>query len=320
MRTVGVAIALAIAVVVGAAAPARAQDEAQYRQHVREALEEFEAGNFQEALTLFQQAYAIRPTARVLRGIAKVRFELRQYVECVEAAEAAMASQNDALTPEMQHEMTELRDRALRFVGTLVVRVDPPGATVLLDGRQVPPAQIGTPIRVAMGSHTVEATAAERQDAHRTVDVQGGQTAEVALTLEAIAAPVREVIVQQAAPPPPPPPPHQDIGLMVAGFVLEGIGAAALGVGIAWLVDRQGAVDRCQLAWVTDAVCRNEGTVVGERDLSIIPLAAGGAVLATGVILTIVHFTSSGGGDEAQPTALCVPTGDGVMCAGGARW
>lgn len=296
----------------GRASAQRADRE--YRNMVRDALSEFEDGNFEEALAMFQHAFDIRPGGRVLRGIAKTRYELRQYVECLEAVDAALAATDDPLPDELREEMTALRERASGYVGTLVLHVEPAAATMLLDGRELTAADLGAPIVVVMGAHEIEATAPEFVASHRTLDLEGGATLEVTLTLDPVPVTVVETVVEAPRGP--------DYSLLIAGAAVGAVGLVGVGIGIPWILDRQGAVDRCSGARAINAICHNEATVTGERDASAATLAIGGTALLVGATLLVIHFATASSGAEAPPavTALCVPSDTGVMCAGGVRW
>ena len=123
--------------------------EAEYRRYVEEGLREFNAANYEEALALFDKAYAVKPTARVLRGIGKVQFELKQYAKAVGTLDAALASTADPLADTLREEVTSLRERALRFTGVVKAKVVPATAgriaLSLKDGR----------IRLAPGDQSV---------------------------------------------------------------------------------------------------------------------------------------------------------------------
>jgi hypothetical protein len=71
-----------------------------------------------------------------------------------------------------------------RYVGRLQVRVDVPGAEVLVDGRRVgtPPAQ---PIEVAVGTHALRVTHPAYRDFLRFVDVEHDKTTSLDVALSA---------------------------------------------------------------------------------------------------------------------------------------
>lgn len=281
-----------------ASAPVGAQtaDDATYRAYVDNGVREFSGNNFQEALASFLRAYQIRPTARVLRGIAKVRFELRQYSACADAADAALANGDDPLTPEMRAEMDGLRARALGYVGNMTLRVSPENAEVTLDGQPVAPAVRGVPFRVDIGRHEVEVSASGFSTARRTVDVLAGgdmQLVVVALTTS------------------------RTNPLFVASLV-AGIAAAGGVIGASvWFVDRNDATGRCQEAFDRGANCANADALASERDIAMWTLIGSSAVL----VGSAIAFGLSLRGDGPAPAAIaCAPTPGGGGCAGVVRW
>src|SRR5688500_110226 len=94
------AIFTAFVVGLAATSPAIAQEappRSTYDRLADEALSEFDAGHYEEALSAFEQAYKEKPSARALRGVAKALFELRSYARCVEAIDRALASEVEPL-------------------------------------------------------------------------------------------------------------------------------------------------------------------------------------------------------------------------------
>lgn len=281
-----------------ASAPAAAQtvDDPNYRAYVDNGVREFSGGNFQEALASFLRAYQIRPTARVLRGIAKVRFELRQYSACLDAVDAALANGDDPLTPDLRAEMDNLRARALGYVGNMTLRVSPENAEVTIDGQPVSPASRGVPFRVDIGRHDVEVSAAGFSTARRTVDVLAGgdmQLVVVALT------------TSRTNP-------------LFVGSLIAGIAAAGGAVGASiWLVDRIDATGRCQEAFDRGANCANADALASERDIALWTLIGSSAVL---VGSAIAFGLSLRDGEPAPAAIACAPIPGGGGCAGVVRW
>lgn len=291
-------LALTLAGVLSAAPFAYAQAGGEYRADVENGIREYGSGNYQEALASFLRAYQVRPTARVLRGIAKVRFELRQYNACLDAIEAAMLSEDDPLTPEMRAEMGELRGRAQGYVGNLTIRVSPDNATVTLDGQPLPGRMHGVPLRVDIGRHEIEVTANGYNESRRVVIVQaGGDTQLVVVGLTA----------------------NRTNPLLIGGLVvgIAGVGAA---VGSAiWLVNRLDATARCQEAFDRGANCRNADALASERDIALGALIGGSALAIGGAIALGLALRVRG---ESAPSAsvACAPTLGGGACAGVVRW
>jgi hypothetical protein len=287
---------LAATLLASARAHAQTADASGYRALVDNGVSEFAGGNYQEALASFLRAYQVRPTARVLRGIAKVRFELRQYSACLDSIDAALAAGDDPLTSEMRAEMDALRSRTLGYVGTMTVRVSPDGAEVTLDGQPLSRALRGVPFRVDIGHHEVDVSASGYSTSRRAVDVlAGGDTQLVVVGLTA----------------------SRTNPLFVTSLVV-GIAAAAGAVGSSiWLVNRLDAVDRCQTAIDRGANCANADALHGERDIAMWTLIGSSALF----VGSAVAFGLSLRSREQAPAALaCAPIPGGGLCTGGIRW
>jgi hypothetical protein len=134
------------------AAPASVEEPANYRKTVEEAVREFEARNYAEARALFEQAYALYPSAPTERGMGFAEFELRHYGQCIVHLEAALSSTTKSLTPELRRETEELLGRAKSFVAYVRLDAKPASAAILIDGVTVElPA--GEPLMLEVGDH-----------------------------------------------------------------------------------------------------------------------------------------------------------------------
>ncbi len=189
----------ALAVVVSlssAAGPASAQDAvAQAREHFGRGVANFDGRRYLQALEDFQRAYAVRPHPAVLVNIANCFVQLQRYPEAVIHFERYLAESRNL--PEDQRRETEraLED-ARTHIGELLFDIQPSGATVKVDGREVGRSPFSRPLVVPAGSHRVEVSAPGMQSQSRVVTVEGGMTANVRLSLSSSGG---------SAPPPPPP-------------------------------------------------------------------------------------------------------------------
>jgi hypothetical protein len=280
--------ALIVATVVALAmtSPAMAQEPSAYDRLVDEAVAEFEAGHYEEALSAFEQAYKEKPSARALRGVAKALFELRSYARCVATIDRALASEVDALPENLRADLEALKTRALRFVGDASIEVTPSNATVLLDGQAITP---GAAHALDVGTHTVEASAADHQPATRRFEIHGRETTKVRIALDPIRRAPPETIT---------PSENRTVPLVLSvGAVVLSTGAL-VGSSI-WLVDRVDAVDRCNSAAASGARCANEGSIAFQQNAATGTLVlSGGALIVSAVALYFVLR-----GDRRAPAA-----------------
>jgi hypothetical protein len=184
-------LALCFAIsVLAARSPARAQlidsaaDDAQYSAVVSEALLEFNAHRFEEARALFLKAHALHPNARTLRALGNVAFELRNYVDCIEYLDAALASAAQPLTPSMREETEKTLARAGTFTARVALTVEPSAAHVLVDGEAAHVQRDGS-LLLNIGRHTLSASLTGYMTVDKNMDVRGGEQTQLQLKLPA---------------------------------------------------------------------------------------------------------------------------------------
>jgi hypothetical protein len=168
----------------------------EYRRLVEAALEEYGAQRFEESRALFSRAHALSPNARTQRGLGFVAFELRQYPDCIQHLEAALASQMKPLTGDLRSEAEAILVRALAFVDRLTLVVSPASAEVMVDGlpRADVPHSAGQVI-LAIGEHTIALRAEGYRREERKLMVRGGEQRIVRVALERL--PVRSAAAQE---------------------------------------------------------------------------------------------------------------------------
>ena len=185
--------ALVVACFAGAAAaqgpapvPPVQGDPPGYRELVDEAVTEHRAGHFGEARALFTRAHNLYPNARTLKGLGMAEFELRNYRESAQYLEASLASTVKPLTPELRSEAEQLLARAQRFLGKVRVMVSPSSTQITVDGAVAPFAADGS-VMLAAGDHTIEASAAGHEPAHKVIKINGGDDQTVTFQLTPVA-------------------------------------------------------------------------------------------------------------------------------------
>lgn len=164
---------------------ASAEQEGAYQELIRKGLQEYELAHWDEAKSYFAQAHAIQPSARTLRGLSLVSYELRDYVAALGFARDALASEVRPLTAEMRAELERIRAQADGFVCSLHVVLQPESAAIRIDAR---PAELDPEGRVLLnpGTHELVAEAPGFESASRSVEAQSGEKLELLLTLRKI--------------------------------------------------------------------------------------------------------------------------------------
>lgn len=155
-----------------------------YMEAVVAALDEYGRGNYEEAHAHFLRAHGLSPSARTLRGLGKVEFELRNYGDAVRHLEQALASDVKPLDPALREETEKLLARARVYVGEVHVQVEPGSATVSVDGVTVASGPRAS-LMLQVGDHVLEFRAQGRVSERRAIRVEGGAERVVQVVLPA---------------------------------------------------------------------------------------------------------------------------------------
>jgi hypothetical protein len=193
------------------------------KQTAGEGLAAYNAGEFDKALGLFNQAKKIYPSAQILRMIGYSELALEHWLKALESLEGALDAKITPLAKEDRKDVEDQIAKAMAHIGTVTVSCKVAGAKLSVDGAEPQPCQPEKPLRLLEGQHKLLATATERIDAPRDLKVEGGKTVEV--TLEPAEKP------KPLPPPPPPPPPPKPKGLFPHQ---REVGFAAVGGGVAF--------------------------------------------------------------------------------------
>jgi hypothetical protein len=306
---------LSFALLSAHARPVAAQDNAEgseeYREYVRAALREFQAGNLNEAKAFFSQAHALSPSARTFRGLGMCSFELRNYVDSIDLFEKALSSTDRPLTPAMRTEIAGLLRQARTFVTRIQVTTQPTWAKLRIDGRPVERDTNGA-ITVDPGTHELVVEAADHDTVTRTLRTAGSEQLPISITLtpqrklEAQAetrAPVATPEVTQ------PPATGTQSSSSVAPWIVIGASAAVAATGavlLAVALSDKAAVESPEGDRPRYDRAAND-RVLPFSAIGIAALAVGGAGLVGGILWKV----SEGGESDQAPSARLelLPTG-----------
>lgn len=267
-----------------------------------------EQGKHAEGLPLLEQAEALFHAPTHLLFIARAQAALGKLLEARDSYkklvdEQLPASASDAFKDAQATGSTELA--ALdRRIPKLVVKPRPenaPGLEITMNGEKLGPERLGVPFDVGPGSFTFKARADGLEASNVTVDAVERSTTEVRLVLHPFGQKGLDdsgssvVETKQGDWPP----------IKVAGVGLMAGGGAALAAG-----GVMGALHFLRTGEADDkfaecrASCREEVESLDADaalfgNLAIGLLAAGGAVLGTGIVLFVV--APKGASDEAPP-------------------
>jgi tetratricopeptide (TPR) repeat protein len=158
-------------------------DAQAYQSAVRAAVSEYDLGNFQEALALFERAHALSPNARTLRGAGMSAFAMRKYVLAMRYLNESLTSESKPLTDAMRSEVQDLIARAETFVVTYRLDVQPAQVTVQVDGQAVEVAD-GV-LLLDPGEHEIVVSADGHEPVTRRVRAEPGGQGRLRLVLAA---------------------------------------------------------------------------------------------------------------------------------------
>jgi len=182
---------------------------------------------------------------------------------------------------------------------------------VSVDGLLVGPCPYEGP--VDPGKHVVVIRAPGRKDVSRNVETTAGGTALVAVSLEAAPPPPEEAQKNAPAPAPEAEKSSHNLYLFVGGITCTALGAAGLGVGGYYTFKAYSDQDDGRkAAGVGDTKTYNDvknNRLPEDQAGMIAGFAAGGALVATGVILLILDKTSEG---KEEDKISVLPTPQGV--------
>jgi tetratricopeptide (TPR) repeat protein len=174
------AILICLALSLASSGAARAEPQG-FQRAVSQAVVDYDAGRFAEARVHFTEAHALSPSARTLRALGMVEFELHHYVESVTYLEQALASRVKPLDAALRAEAESVLSRAHNETARIRVVLNPAEATLRVDEAA---ALATSPLVLAPGAHLVEASAPGRKSERRELVLSAGEqrTLEIALT------------------------------------------------------------------------------------------------------------------------------------------
>jgi hypothetical protein len=237
-RSVVWALALVVCPVVSTPADAQqaqAGTTDTYESLIDEAVHEFQLGNFIEARTLFEHAHAQRPNARTLRGLGFCAFELKHYTQAVLELETALADSRLPLTADQRDDVRVTLDKAQRYVGSLILEVEPTSAELTVDGQAASPGDL----HVDIGEHVIAASASGYRPREQRVTISGGQRVRVRLQLSGDPLAPERVAAAQPPPATAKPTPHQSPhsgGVFEQWWFWTLAGVAVSGIAVATII------------------------------------------------------------------------------------
>ncbi|MFT3926130.1 MAG: hypothetical protein QM778_26535 [Myxococcales bacterium] len=155
-----------------------------YTRAISNAVTELNAGNFAEAREEFAKAHALFPSARSLRGLGLVEFELRNYKVAVGLLEECLASTVRPLDAKMRADVVELLARTRSYLGELKLEIEPSEASVRVGGTAIDRHENGGILVLEIGEHTLQTESDGYLSQTHTVRIEGGKRVELSVKLQ----------------------------------------------------------------------------------------------------------------------------------------
>jgi hypothetical protein len=258
-----------------------------------------------EAATRFERGIALYEEGDFQGALVEslALFQLGDYAGSVTALRRYLVEGDKDVPPEkreaIQAEIAKLEQR----VGSIEVTVDVDGAVVFLDGKEVGTAPLPEPVLVSIGARRVGARLGARE-VEQTVEVAGGDTLKLELTLPPAITVVEPPPPQPDAPlpipqPEQPPEPGVSAGVVVSWIAVGALVAGAVGVGVAAL-DASADVEDLRSTFGSTQAERDEAVSETARLAIATDVLIGAAIVMTGVA---IYITATDGEDDSPDKA-----------------
>jgi hypothetical protein len=168
---------LMLALVLAKAASAHAQPS-RFEDLVAAAIEEYNAGNWDEAHLLFARAHAIKPSARTFRGMGLADYERRNYVAAIAELEAALASPDKPLEKAQRESAERGLAQARLYIAVYRIRGAAAASELLVDAQRAQLSNDGL-LLLNPGKHTLTVKLASGQTVEREIIAEAGARGEL---------------------------------------------------------------------------------------------------------------------------------------------
>jgi len=138
-------------------------------------------GEWEKAYQAFQSAWKLREHWQIAANLGRAELMTGRHVAAAEHLSFFLREAKDISGPD-RAAVQKLLNEAKQRIATLIVKVNRPGAEVLLDGQVVGQAPLSRELYMDPGSHTLEARLGAETAERVTVDLTAGQSRQVGLT------------------------------------------------------------------------------------------------------------------------------------------
>ncbi|MEI9937244.1 MAG: PEGA domain-containing protein [Pseudomonadota bacterium] len=183
---------------------ALAQPTSGARAHFAQGVEQAELGDFDSAAANFEEAYRLSPHYAVLYNLGQAYSAIGKSIEALRAFEMYLERGGQKVAPERQDEVRQLILMSKKRIGYVAFEIEPPEATLMIDGRAIDRASLRVPTSLIAGIHGVAMTLPGYQTFVGSVNVEPQKIVSLKMKLEpapasAIPAPLDGVPIGQIA-------------------------------------------------------------------------------------------------------------------------
>jgi hypothetical protein len=338
-----VALGIAVAGAAGAA-PKEKDPKAVARAKLLEGAELLSQGEYEDALTRFQEAYARVPSAKIFYNYGLAYRGLGRYAEAITSFDRFLDEAKDA-TPDKRSDAEHRRAELLKKVATLEVSSEVEGAEIVIDGRSYGKTPRATPIYLDSGPHLLALRKGGAQQVQQ-IAAERGQKQTVVMNLTSTTVPP-PLVAGPVAPPPSAPvaplgsapasdnaPPAADTAawspLRIAAWATAAGAAAFLVGGTVEMVAASSKLDEFGRTKADNDPSKSCGTELMSygganclrlhqdwsraHTIGLVGLVGGAALAATSATLFILSARRAGAGERLA----CAPTAAwaGLTCGG----
>lgn len=257
------------------------------RQLLEEAFAADQKGDAAGAYVLYRQSFDVYPSFDVAGNLGLTEADFGLYADAANHLSYCLRNYPSAESREMRGEVEKRLREVWEEVGAVEVRVDVEGATVSIGDEEIGTTPLSAPYFVKPGQYLVRAEKGGKVT-EKDVEVGATEQAQVDLGLkEALAVAAKPVYSRYRVP---------------VSATVAGLGAVGLGVGVGFMV-HSGAKKR-DVEELSAALADDDAICVGQdsdprcaqvdedardaqvaKGIGVTGLAAGGALLAGGVLL-----------------------------------
>ena len=191
-----------LALVLCAAFPAAASEKEEAKKLFESGLKLMKLDDFTAAAADFERSTALFPTQNSLFNLANCYQAMRRYGDALTTLERLNHDFGKTLKPEIKSAAARREAEIRSLTARLTVQIEPPDASLAVDGRDTGTGPVRGPLVLAPGDHVMEATRSGYQTQRRVLQLvsEKEQTEVFRLEVEQKPTPVAATIPVQAAP------------------------------------------------------------------------------------------------------------------------